>query len=136
MASIPGSCLCGAVRYEISPPYAAFQYCHCSRCRKGSGSAHVANLFVPADQLTWVSGREHAKRWELPDAKWWCNGFCDVCGCKAPWLTKNGRSWVVPAGTLDGDPGMKPERSVHWASRADWYVFVHDLERFDTYPGR
>ena len=42
-----GSCLCGGVVYEIDPPFKIFQYCHCSRCRKFTGSAHAANLFVP-----------------------------------------------------------------------------------------
>ena len=45
-----GSCVCGAVEFEIRPPYRFFQYCHCSRCRKRSGSIHAANVAVPADQ--------------------------------------------------------------------------------------
>jgi len=37
---ITGSCLCGRVHYEITPPYWGFWYCHCERCRKATGSAH------------------------------------------------------------------------------------------------
>ena len=43
---IEGKCLCGNVRYRITGPILNFQYCHCSRCRKFTGSAHAANVFT------------------------------------------------------------------------------------------
>ena len=61
-----GTCLCGAVRFEISGSFERFYLCHCSRCRKGSGSAHAANLFFErgGDHLAFW-GREYS---ELPGA--------------------------------------------------------------------
>ena len=44
---IPASCLCGAVKFEITPPLVAFRYCACARCRKATGAAHAANMVVP-----------------------------------------------------------------------------------------
>ena len=41
--TITGTCLCGQIKFEVTPPFAGFRYCHCSRCRKASGSAHAAN---------------------------------------------------------------------------------------------
>ena len=53
-----GVCLCGAVRYRLTGEVRGFQYCHCSRCRKFTGSAHAANLFVRPDDLAWVEGED------------------------------------------------------------------------------
>lgn len=132
--SVRGSCLCGAVSFRIEEPYSAFQYCHCSRCRKNSGSAHAANIFVPAAQLVWERGDALVRRFELPTAKYWCCAFCPTCGARMPWLTKNGKTFIVPAGALDDDPRARPTRNVHFASRAPWYVPASDLETHEAEP--
>jgi hypothetical protein len=55
---VSGSCLCGAVTYEVSKLFLSFVHCHCSRCCKATGSAHASNLRVPPDQFSWTSGQE------------------------------------------------------------------------------
>ena len=130
-----GSCLCGAVSFRIEGPYAAFQYCHCSRCRKSSGSAHAANLFVPAARLTWERGEASVRRFELPGAKYWCTAFCETCGAHLPWLSKTGKIYLVPAGALDGDPGVRPTRNIFFGSRAPWYEAAAALETHEAEPG-
>lgn len=132
--SIKGSCVCGAVAFRISGPFRAFQYCHCSRCRKKTGSSYAANIFVPVDQFSWERGEDKVRRFELPEAKYWSTAFCTACGSAMPWLTKNGRVMVVGAGALDDDPGLKPKFSVHYDSRAPWYVHVSELEMHGTIP--
>lgn len=131
---IEGSCLCGAVAFSIAPPFRAFQYCHCSRCRKRSGSAHVANVFVPPEQFSWRRGAGEVVRYDLPTAEYWCTAFCRHCGSPMPWLNKPGTAYVVAAGALDSDPGVTPERSIYFGSRAPWYVAPADHERHDTMP--
>jgi hypothetical protein len=55
---IGGSCLCGAVTFEVNPPTSKFVYCHCSRCRKATGDAHAlgvgaaANYFASSPHAT------------------------------------------------------------------------------------
>jgi len=127
-----GSCVCGAVAFEVKPPYRFFQYCHCSRCRKRSGSIHAANLAAPADQVAFVRGEEHVKRFELPTAAGWSNAFCGVCGSGLPWKTRNGKAWIVPAGTLDDDPVERPTRNVWVGSRAPWEVTASSLPEFES----
>jgi len=134
--SVQGSCLCGAVAYGMDTPYRGFQYCHCSRCRKRTGSAFVSNIFVPVDQFEWLRGEDQVKRFELPNTKYWSTAFCTTCGSPVPWLTKNGKVMVVGAGGLDVDPGERPTFSVYYGSRADWYTDVSDLEMHETLPGR
>jgi hypothetical protein len=132
--TIRGSCLCGQVKFELTPPFLFFQYCHCSRCRKISGSAHAANIFVVKEQFEWTSGEDLVRRYELPGAKYFCTGFCSVCGSRLPWRSRNGEFVLVPAGSLDQDPGARPERNIYWSSRAPWYVDVSHLPTFDEKP--
>ena len=129
-----GSCLCGRVSYEIESPFRTFQYCHCSRCRKITGSAHAANIFVAPEQFKWVSGAEHIGRFEHPDAKYFATSFCNNCGSSLPWEVQGGINVVVPAGTLDEDPEMMPVRSIFWSSRAPWYKETCDIEKVDALP--
>ena len=94
-SGIRGSCLCGGVEFEISPPYLFFHYCHCSRCRKSSGSAHAANILLRKEQFAWTRGEELVRRWEHPGAKRFCTGFCDVCGSSLPWQSRNRKGYLV-----------------------------------------
>jgi len=126
-----GTCACGSVAYEITPPFQFFQYCHCSRCRKTSGAAHAANILLDRDQFTWTLGKELVSRWEDPAAERFCNSFCTVCGSKLPWQTRTGESFLVPAGTLDDTPTATPERNIFWKSKAEWYSEVGTLPFFD-----
>ena len=133
---VRGSCLCGDVAFEIRGPFRGFQYCHCSRCRKKTGSTNVANIFVPIEQFEWVRGESQTKRYELPDAKYWSTAFCTECGSAVPWKSRTGKVMVVGAGSLDDDPGERPQLNVYFGSRAPWYVHASELETHETLPGR
>ena len=126
-----GSCLCGGVGYEIRPPFLFFHYCHCSRCRKSTGSAHSANIFLKLEQFRWTRGDDLVKRYVLPEAEHLCTGFCATCGSSLPWLSRNGKYVLVPAGGLDDAPTERPERNIYWGSRAPWYEHVSDLQTLD-----
>lgn len=129
-----GSCLCGSIQYEIDPPFRLFQYCHCSRCRKFTGSAHAANLFVPASQFRWLAGLELLGKFDLREAKYLTTSFCKACGSSMPWEVKGVPNMVVPAGTLDDDPGMKPQQNIFCGSGAPWYVESSELPKHDALP--
>jgi hypothetical protein len=55
-----GSCLCGAVTFKVQGSFERFFLCHCSRCRKDTGSAHAANLFSTTARLEWLSCQDKA----------------------------------------------------------------------------
>ena len=131
--TITGSCLCGSIKFEVQPPFAAFRYCHCSRCRKASGSAHAANAFVPQAQFQWLAGEALVKRFDLPEARRFAVWFCPQCGTRVPHQVKSTANMLIPAGVLDGDPGMRPENSIFWKSRAAWYVPPQEMPKFDEY---
>lgn len=137
MATTPfeGACLCGRVRFRVTGELLAFQYCHCSRCRRLTGSAHAANLFTPTDGLQWLSGEEAVSTYVLDAEPPFGTAFCSNCGCSMPSRSSSGKAWVVPAGSLEQDPGLRPARSIFHASRAPWYVEVSDLPKHDELPG-
>ena len=129
--SIPGSCLCGSVNFEVTPPFTAFRYCHCSRCQKASGAAHAANAFLPATQFKWLAGEALVKRFDLPGAKRFAVAVCTQCGTRVPHKINTTENILIPAGLLDADPGARPANSIFWQSKAAWYLSPEELPKFD-----
>jgi hypothetical protein len=62
--------------------------------------------------------------------------FCKKCGSSLPWLAQSRRTLIVPAGTLDDDPQIKPMQSVYCASRATWYQAPEALPSYDELPNK
>lgn len=134
--AVKGSCLCQKVSYELSGNMGVFQYCHCSRCRKFTGSAHAANVFVAPGDFHWLAGEEFVGRFDFEEAKYFTTAFCKNCGSSLPWLSKSGKVVIVPAGTLDEDPGIRPDKNIFCASRAAWYTSAASLPEHDEGPPR
>jgi len=124
---IRGSCLCGSVTFEVALPFDRFVYCHCSRCRKATGTAHAASAAVATGSFRWLSGEDYVSRFDLPMARSFATSFCRRCGSPLPHATRSGREVIIPAGALDDHPGSTPDRHVHWGSRAPWYVHGQGL---------
>jgi len=131
---ITGGCLCGSVRYTVEGPFDRFHFCYCSRCRKGTGSAHASNIFTTPDRITWLSGEDKTGRFELPDAERFFKTFCTICGSPVPGVSKNGQTLLIPAGSLEQDPGIRPQSGIFWKDRAAWYDEGLSCRRFDGYP--
>lgn len=131
---VTGTCLCGDVQFRLDAPVLGFQYCHCSRCRRFTGSAHAANCFVPPGGLDWLRGEEQVGRFSLEGEPGFPTAFCKRCGSSLPSMSSSGKYWVVPAGTLDEDPGVRPARSIYWDSRAEWFVPTGDLPTHGELP--
>lgn len=123
-----GSCLCKTVQFQIEGEFNGFYLCHCSRCRKATGSAHASNLFSKSAKLSWVSGRELVKTFHL-DGTRFQKSFCENCGAALPTLHESGRL-LVPAGCLDSEMSMRPTAHIFNQSRALW---DRDLETVVTF---
>jgi hypothetical protein len=133
-SKILGSCLCGTVSYQFVGPVKVFQYCHCSRCQKFTGTAHATNIIIDPTQFQWLCGETSLGRFELADAKHFATSFCTKCGSSLPWLTQSGKAMVIPAGTLDDDPKVKPIHNIFFANKAPWYEDVDDLKKYHELP--
>lgn len=130
--AIGGSCLCGEVRYEFDRPGKRMLNCHCSRCRRSRSSAHSTQLFLDADQFRWLAGEQLIDRYEMPDAGF-APSFCHECGSLVPRVWESGNV-SIPVGTLDDDPGMRPECHIFVASKSRWFEISDDLPCYEEYP--
>ena len=122
-----GSCLCGAVTFEVQGDFEKFFLCHCRRCRKSTGSAHAANLFSNHASLVWISGEDHIRSFQVPDTRH-VRAFCAHCGSVLP--QTGSQHVMVPAGTLDTELAMAPTSHIFVSDRAAW---DHDLEKVDRH---
>lgn len=133
-SKIKGSCLCGKVNYQYSGEVKVFQYCHCSRCRKFTGSAHASNIIIDPKQFIWLKGSDLVGWFEPKDTKHFATSFCKNCGSSLPWLSKSKKAMVIPAGTLDDDPQARPMHNIFCDSKAPWFLDSESLPKFDKLP--
>src|SRR5579862_855578 len=128
-----GSCLCGAVRFEVEGTFQRFYLCHCEYCRKDTGSAHAANLFASGAKLTWLSGQDKVICYALPSTQH-RKCFCSICGSAMPRCEMEGATVVVPAGSLDSGVSIRPDAHIFVASRADWDHALSEVPLIERLP--
>lgn len=132
--TVSGSCQCGGVRFAISGAFESFFLCHCSRCRKDTGSTHAANLFSSTAVIDWQSGQDKITQYRVPGTRH-ARSFCSVCGAALPMVQLEGTLLVVPAGSLDTQIEARPTAQICYASRAEWVDSLADVPRIDGLPG-
>jgi hypothetical protein len=129
-----GSCLCGAVEYEVSTPIRVTRNCHCSRCRKARAAAHTTNGFTETAGLTFTRGDELVRNYKVPDARTFTHSFCGKCGGGLP-NPRSDRSFVaIPLGSLDDDPGVTAVDHIFTNDKAVWFDITDDLPQFPEGP--
>lgn len=126
-----GSCLCGAARFRVDGSFDRFYLCHCEHCRKDTGSAHAASLFSQTATLSWITGQDKVVVYNLPQTRH-TKAFCSVCGSALPYAL--GTMVVVPAGSLDTNPGNIPDAHIFFASKAEWEGDFSGLPAFEAFP--
>jgi len=110
-----------------------FYFCHCKQCQKITGSAHASNLFTRPDAIKWTAGEEHKKQFNYPDRDFTVV-FCSECGSGLPFVTKSGKTLLVPAGSLDAEPNIQPNDNIFWAERASWYDNGKQANKCEGFP--
>lgn len=134
--SVQGSCLCGAVAFEIDAVPQRLTNCHCSRCRRSRGAAHGTNCFVRMEHLRWTRGADKVRSYKLPDASLFTTGFCTDCGSLMPSAFETLRRYIVPAGSLDSPLAIKPGIHIYVGSKAAWFDITDTLPQFAAMPPR
>ena len=114
----PGSCHCGAVRFEAEGPLRPVIACHCTQCRRTSGHYWAATSVPRArfrllreDGLAWFRSSPTARR-----------GFCRCCGASLFWAPEVEDRLALAAGSLDGPTGLSVSRHIHSADAGDYYA--------------
>jgi hypothetical protein len=118
-----GSCLCGAVSFEIDGDLEPASACHCTQCRKQTGhylaSTEVARaaLIVHGEgKLAWYCSSARARR-----------GFCSVCGSFLLWDPAGGDTTWIAMGAFDGPTGTRLDRHIYVAGKGDYYDIADGL---------
>ena len=130
---LEGSCLCGTVKYEIRGELGGGVFCHCSRCRKASGSAFASNAAVAAAEFVFTAGEAALTTFSTPAGVH--RLFCSRCG--SPIITRRDAlpgSVRVRLGTLDTPLSVGPERHVFVGSKAAWYEIHDELPQHAALP--
>ncbi len=126
---IRGSCLCGGIRFEINGKVSGVGQCHCSLCRKVTGTGSNAVLLTAARSFRWRAGEDLAHRYERSSG--WSTTFCRVCGSPLPQLHPSGKVFWIPAGSLDDDPGTRIEQHIFVGSKAAWDEIAGSAPRYE-----
>ena len=124
---LAGSCLCGAIRFELHPPIRDVVVCHCRQCAKWTGYAVAATavsrenfkLLSGGDDLKWFSASTHAER-----------GFCGRCGSSLFWKPADDSRMSVLAGSLEPPTGLKIGAHIFLADKTDFYEVRDDAPKF------
>lgn len=133
---IRGSCLCGAVTFEVERAVGPFELCHCNRCRKVSGSAFMAGVAVSRGEFRLLTGRDRIKRYEAPlleSPPRYTVCFCLDCGSPLPDPDGGPASETIeiPAGLLDDDPVLRPDKHIFVELNAAWFPITDTLPQMD-----
>jgi hypothetical protein len=125
---LEGRCLCGGIEYEINGEVGPIDYCHCSYCRRASGSAFAANATISAAAFALRSGDALLREYESTPGKF--RSFCSNCGspiyARVPAVPEILR---IRVGTLSSDPLSRPSGHYDVESKASWFTIADDLEQ-------
>lgn len=134
MASLQGSCLCGAVRFEVTEPFASVSACHCTSCKKISGGTGTVSGRARTETIRILSGEEVLRTYQ--PAEGLAKTFCSSCGSNlfgGGWPESEHAS--VRLSAIDSPLDTKPQTHIYVRSVAPWETLPDDgAERFDVRP--
>jgi hypothetical protein len=128
-----GRCLCGGILFEISGMLGPVIYCHCSMCRRASGSSFATNASVLTENFRIFDGHNLLTEYESSPGN--RRAFCSKCGSPLyrtfmdiPTVRR------VRLGTLDKVEGVKSVAHIWTGSKSDWFEISDQLEQFKEEP--
>jgi len=124
-----GSCLCGAVAFEVRGALRPVIACHCVQCRKQTGTymsatacADAELTFTHSDGLAWYRSSPEAQR-----------GFCRLCGSALFWKADGSGTTSISAGAIDGPSGAPLDGHIFCESAGDYYEIAGGSYRKDRW---
>jgi hypothetical protein len=101
-------------------------FCHCSACRRASGSAFAVNGSVAKSDVSWPSGLDRLREYESTPGKF--RAFCSGCGSPVYARTlREPESISIRMGLVNEDPSVRPDAHYNVASKSSWFTITDDL---------
>ncbi|MFT5722637.1 MAG: hypothetical protein ACI9W6_002970, partial [Motiliproteus sp.] len=125
---ISGGCCCGEVTFSLEDNFSNFYFCHCQQCRKLTGTAYASNLFTSPDNISWTKGIDKTIRYDHPERSF-SKAFCSKCGSGLPFVSKSGKSLIVPAGSLNEEPSKELDAQIFCAEQTEWHKAGIDVAK-------
>lgn len=129
-----GSCLCGAIHYEVKGPITEVGHCHCKMCQKAHGAAFGTYARVSVENFRFVTGEDSVSHFQSSEGT--TRTFCSRCGSNLQFI-RNGKShFGIAVGSLDDELEIKPSYQIWTSSKACWWQLQEGLLSHETQPGK
>lgn len=130
--TLAGRCYCGDVHYAVLDEFIYAANCHCSNCRRTTGSAFKPFAGIERKKLTVTKGRDKLKILGETDGN---NTHCATCGSLLFSVVRDGAYVHVAMGTLVDDPTIRPTQHIFVGSKAPWFTITDDLPQYQEHAG-
>lgn len=129
--TLRGNCLCGRVTYEAADAFEYAMNCHCSQCRRTTGSAFKPLAGIKASRFAIEGGDGELLRFGDEHGY---NAHCRSCGSILYSLVREQQYVHVAMGTLVDEPSIRPTMHIFVGSKAPWFEITDTLPQFDGFP--
>jgi hypothetical protein len=131
LSDLEGCCLCGAVRFSVTPPTLFFAHCHCRWCRRAHGAAFVSWVGAAEERFRFLPGSEQP-RWYQSSAQS-RRGFCANCGSMLFFASSVCPGEIhVARPAIPGQIDRDAQCHVFFDQRADWIEVKDGLPRYSS----
>jgi hypothetical protein len=128
--TLAGKCLCGAAHYAVADEFVYAGNCHCSNCRRATGSAFKPFAGIERDKLTIAGGRDNLMIYGDENGH---DAHCKVCGSLLYSVVRDGAFVHVAMGTLIDDPTIRPTAHIFVGSKARWFTITDDRPQYEEH---
>lgn len=127
---LAGQCLCGAIHYAVADEFHYAMNCHCSNCRRTTGSAFKPFAGIARDRLAVIKGSDNLLIFGDDTGH---DARCKICGSLLYSVVRDGAFVHVALGTLTGSPSIRPGAHIFVGSKAPWFTITDDLPQYEEH---
>lgn len=127
---LAGKCLCGTVQYAVADEFIYAANCHCSNCRRTTGSAFKPFAGIERERLSLTNGEDNLLMFGDEAAH---DTHCKTCGSLLYSVVRDGAFVHVAIGTLVDEPAIRPTHHIFVGSKAKWFAITDDLPQFEEH---
>ena len=128
--TLAGKCYCGAVHYAVADEFIYAMNCHCSQCRRTTGSAFKPFAGIERNKLLVTQGEANLMIFGEENGN---NTLCRACGSLLYSVVRDGAFVHVAMGTLVDDPTIRPTKHIFVGSKAPWFTITDDLPQYEEF---